>query len=243
MFARFFIFVFAILDVVNAEQHNCKSAYNPSTYIGNLRVPTSCKSEQLDCPRSWKSGVPEGGETSAPMIYKDFLVCQEGFTSCGYVPIDPKTGKVLGQSGVTIGAGVDLGSKSSSSFASLSVTLVGQLEPYFGLKTDLAACAAIERPLNLSPEAANTITDAMTNDVVNQVKDSYERDKNNNVLSFASLPRGIRTAMVSVAYQFGNPSKYPKFWGFVTKNDWNNAVKELRNFYNNPNEQARGDLL
>ena len=29
----------------------------------------------------------------------------------------------------------------------------------------------------------------------------------------------------------------------MTTNDWENAIKELRNFYKNPNEQARGDLI
>jgi uncharacterized protein YegL len=217
--------------------------YNPSEYIGKLRVPIDCKVEQLDCPASWKSGIPKGSETSAPMIDQKFLNCDEGFTLCGYVPIDLKSGEVPGQSGVTIGRGVDLGNESRASFTSLSSTLVNKLDPYFGLTRNLAACAVIERPLNLTLTEANNLTDAATNNVVNEVSKTYDSDKDENALAFASIPRGIRTAIVSVWYQFNYPSAYPKFWGFVTKNDWDNAIKELRNFYKNPKEQARGDLI
>ena len=242
--ARLLILLVFVLGTVHAEPYKCRGVYNPSDYIGKLRVPNNCDIiKQPDCPSSWKSGIPEGSETSAPMIYQNFLNCHEGFTSCGYVPIDPKSGKVLGKSGVTIGRGVDLGSKSRASFTSLSSTIVSKLEPYFGLKRNVAACATIERPLVLTLEEANTLTDAVTNDVVPEVSKTYDSDKDENALAFASVPRGIRTAIVSVWYQFGNPTAYPKFWGFVKENDWDNAIKELRNFYKNPKDQARGDLI
>ena len=242
MFVHFSIFFLFVFGWIHAQQHNCKNAYEPSKYIGELRVPTSCKVEKQDCPVSWKSGIPEGSETSLPLVYQKFLTCHEGFTLCGYVPIDPKSGEVLRQSGVTIGAGVDLGSKSRASFASLPSTLVDKLEPYFGLKQNHAACAAIERPLNLTLAEANKLTDAVTSDIVNQVSKRYDSDKDSNALAFASVPRAIRTAIVSVWFQFGSPAAYPMFWSFVTKNDWDNAVKELRNFYANPNDQQPGDL-
>ena len=239
---KFLIFV-SVLRRARAQQHDyCASGYNPPDYIGKLQVPTSCKLNQAQCPPSWKSGIPEGSETSLPMVYQKFLTCHEGFTLCGYVPIDPKSGEVLGQSGVTIGAGVDLGSKSRASFASLSSTLVDKLEPYFGLKQNLAACAAIKRPLNLTLAEANNLTDAVTSDIVNQVSKRYDGEKDPNALAFASLPRAVRTAIVSVWFQFGSPVAYPKLWSFVTRNDWDNAVKELRNFYTNPNDQQPGDL-
>ncbi|CAB4015952.1 protocadherin Fat 4-like [Paramuricea clavata] len=242
--ARLLILLVFVLGTVYAEPYKCRGVYNPSDYIGKLRVPNNCDViKQPDCPSSWKSGIPEGSETSVPMIYQNFLNCHEGCTSCGYVPIDPKSGEVLGKSGVTIGRGVDLGSKSRASFTSLSSILVDKLEPYFGLKRNLAACATIERSLGLTLEEANILTDAVTNDVVEKVSKKYDSDKDENALAFASVPRGIRTAIVSVWYQFGHHSAYPKFWGFVTKNDWDNAIKELRYFYKNPNEQARGDLI
>ena len=244
MSVKLLIFVF-VFGSVHGQQHTCAKGYSPSDYIDELRVPLSCEVEKLDCPPSWKSGIPEGSETSLPLVYRKFLTCHEGFTLCGYVPIDPKSGEVFGEGGVTIGAGVDLGSKSRASFASLSSTLVDKLEPYFGLKRNLAACAALERPLQLTQAAASYVTDAVTSNIVNKVSRRYNNDKDPSALDFVSLPRGIRTAIVSVWFQFGYPDvkpTYPMFWGFVKTNDWDNAVKELRNFYTNPNDQHPGDL-
>jgi GH24 family phage-related lysozyme (muramidase)/uncharacterized protein YegL len=242
MFVRFLILHVSVLGTVYAATHNCASNYQPSYYIGEHRVPTSCNLEQLDCPSSWKSGIPQGSETSVPIIYQKFLNCHESFTLCGYVPIDPKSGEVLEENGVTIGAGVDLGSKSWVSLMSLPSALVDKLDPYFGLKRNLAACAAIERPLSLTLGEANTLTDAVKNDVLNTVSKRYNSDKDENALAFTSVPRGIRTAVVSVWYQFGSDTAHSIFWSFVKKNDWNNAIHQLRNFYKNPNEQAREDL-
>jgi len=74
-------------------------------------VPVDCKTESLACPRSWKAGVPEISSDSSnafdKMVATKFLYCHEGFTTCGYVPIDARNGNVLGHSGVTIGAGID----------------------------------------------------------------------------------------------------------------------------------------
>jgi GH24 family phage-related lysozyme (muramidase) len=245
MLVRFSILLVFVLGTVYAQTYNCENDYKPADYKCKRRVPTDCKVEQLDCPTSWKSGIPKGSETSAPMIDDKFLYCHEGFTLCGYVPIHRKSGEVLGQSGVTIGAGVDLGSKSRASFTSLSSTLVDKLEPYFGLKRNLAACAAIELPLRLTRAEANTLTIFVKNDIVADVSNKYDKEKEGKAQSFASLPRGIRTAIVSVWYQFGNPSvrpTYPNFWDHVKKNDWDKAIKELRNFYKDPNKQLAGDL-
>ena len=241
MFTRNLILLVLFLGTASAVPYNCTKTYEPSVYVGQSRVPSNCTVEQLNCPTSWKSGIPEGSETSAPMIYQNFLSCHEGFTLCGYVPINQKTGEVLGQSGVTIGAGIDLGSKSRASFPKVSSTIVDKLEPYFGLKGNLAACAAIELPLRLTTAEADTLTDVNTNNVVDKVSKQYDNDKDENAPAFASVPRGIRTAIVSVWLQLGYPQAYPMFWRFVTKNDWDNAIKELRNFCTNADEQARDD--
>ena len=91
----------------------CKQSYDPSRYIGKARVPVDCKPEHLGCPSSWKAGVPEISSDPSnafdEMVDTKFLYCHEGFTTCGYVPIDSTNGQVLGHSGVTIGAGIDLG--------------------------------------------------------------------------------------------------------------------------------------
>ena len=242
MSVRILILLLFVLGMVYGEPYNCNEDYQPATYVGELRVPPNCQPQNLDCPNSWKPGIPQGSESSMPMIYQTFLFCHEGFTSCGYVPVNQKSGEVLGQSEVTIGAGVDLGSKSRASFPTVPGTIVNKLEPYFGLKGNLAACAAIELPLRLTTAEADAFTYAIENEVVDKVSKQYDNDKHENALAFASVPRGIRTAIVSVWYQFGSPEKFPDFWSYVTRNNWDKAIKELRNFYTNPNDQAAGDL-
>ncbi|XP_067056552.1 uncharacterized protein [Acropora muricata] len=224
----------------------CKQSYDRSRYIGKARVPVDCKTESLACSRSWKAGVPEISSDSSnafdKMVDTKFLYCHEGFTTCGYVPIDARNGKVLGHSGVTIGAGIDLGTKTSTSFVGLSSDIVQKLAPYFGLQKDEAACAIIQNPLRLSREEATKTTNVIKMQILMSVQGRYDQGKKAGAKKFDSLPRGIRTAIVSVWFQFGLPPKYPKFWGHVTTNEWEKAVNELRNFYSNPRDQARGDL-
>ncbi|XP_067054771.1 uncharacterized protein [Acropora muricata] len=203
----------------------CNQSYDPRQYIGKARVPVNCKTESLACPRSWKAGVPEISSDSSnafdEMVATKFLYCHEGFTTCGYVPIDAKNGKVLGHSGVTIGAGIDLGTKTSTSFVGLSSDIVQKFAPYFGLQKDDAACAIIQNPLRLLREEATKTTNVIKMQILMSVQSRYDQD---------------------VWFQFGLPPKYPKFWGHVTTNEWEKAVNELRNFYSNPGDQARGDL-
>lgn len=91
MFVKFLILFAVVFGKLCAQQHNCTNAYEPSKYIGETRVPTTCDLEQLDCPSSWKSGMSEGGEVSEPheLIDQQFLTCHESFSLCGYVPIVP----------------------------------------------------------------------------------------------------------------------------------------------------------
>ncbi len=63
-----------------------------------------------------------------------FIREREGFTTDGIVP--KENGKVLGQSGVTVGNGVDLGSKTVQQLKELGVAqdIIDKLTPYLGKK-------------------------------------------------------------------------------------------------------------
>ena len=228
--------------------YSCVNSYAPASYIGNPRVPTNCSLETITpaCPRSWKSGVPQGQSAALPLIDVRFVQCHEGFTCCGYVPINSRTGQVLGQSGVTIGSGVDLGSKTSASLSAIGVSqnIIDQLEQYFGLRTNGAACAAIELPLFMTCPNAQMLTEAVKNDVVGQVQRRYDRERISATTdSFTALPRGIRTAVADVWFQFGIlPDEAPRFWGFVIRNEWDNAIRELRDFYSASANPPSGDI-
>lgn len=127
---------------------------------------------------------------------------------------------------------------STSSFWSVSSAVVDKLKPYFGLSGNLAACSAIECPLTLTYNETNALTKAVTDGLVGSLRQWYLENKKEGA---ETLSRGIRTAIVSVWSEFIWLA-YPKFWRFVAKNDWNNAVKEFRNFYTNPKGQKPADL-
>ena len=245
--ARIFIAVsIAIAFAVDYCEAQCQTSYDPSAYIGNTHVPTTCSvSVPTTCPRSWKAGVDGGRSTNLPLIDELFVTCHEGTSQCGYVPIDSGTGQVAGSSGVTIGAGVDLGSRTRSSLSSAgitSTTLLNKLDPYFGLTQSAAACTILERPLIVTSSEASSLTAAVRNGIVADVEQRYNQDRSTNALPFRSIPRGIRTAIADVWFQFGPQDAYPNFWRYVTRNEWESAVRELRNFYSNPERQLRSDL-
>ena len=226
--------------------YSCIDSYSPASYVGNPRVPPHCRptTPTPECPHSWKSGVPRGQSASLPLIDVNFVQCHEGFTCCGYVPIDSRTGEVLGQSGVTVGSGVDLGSKTSLSLKAIGVSqrIIDQLVQYFGLRTDRAACAAIELPLRMSCSDSQMLTEAVKNDVASQVRQRYEQERILSTTSFDALPRGIRTAVADVWFQFGNlPQSTPNFWSHVISNDWDSAIRELRDFYTSRANPPKGD--
>jgi len=91
---------------------------------------------------------------------------------------------------------------------------------------------------------AQELTEAVKNDVVRQVQQSYDQERiSANTDSFNALPRGIRTAIADVWFQFGTlPNSAPRFWGYVIRNDWNNAIRELRNFYGQNANPPLGDI-
>ena len=234
-----------VLALSRALPYSCNWTYTPEDYVHFPHVPVNCfTTTPSACQRSWKSGIPEGTATAIPLVYSEFIFCHESFSTCGYVPIVPETGKVLGGSGVTVGGGVDLGytEKHSEAFSHLDLGIYKKLKPYLGLRQELAACAAIEKPLILFSSEALTLTNAVKDNVVKQVEERYNRDRIPGSTPFILLERGIRTAMVSLWFQLGRPEAYPDFWKYATQNTWDQAVAALRDFYKTPLVQRIEDL-
>lgn len=231
-----------------AQRHQCRNSYSPGNYRGTSILPTTCNISMIPatCPRSWKSGVPRGQSTELPLIDTQFIVCHEGFSQCGYVPLDASTGAVTGNSGVRIATRVDLGSKDRNYFTTRSPvigsSLLSRLEPFFSLTGSDAACAVLENSLFVTTSEANSLNSVAMNELSATVEQRYQSDRNNAAMSFRSLPRGIRTAIVDVWFQLGEPEAYPNFWNFVIRNDWTGAARELRTFYDNPGQQSRNNL-
>ncbi len=84
-------------------------------------------------------------------------------------------GGVLGHSGVTVGGGVDLGSKSRSYFTRIGVCspLISKLEPYFGKQGASADQYLQSHPLQLSQSEASYLTDKVMSAIVQRIESSY----------------------------------------------------------------------
>ena len=156
-----------------------------------------------------------------------FLGQQEGAAKTkAYVPT--KDGKVLDSSGVTIGTGVDLGSKDKNYFRYLDDTdLVTKLEPYFGKKKDSAVNKLKEVPLTLTKEEVKKLDAYVKKMEFRSLKNRWNQDSS---VKWKDLPSGKATAVASVYYQYGPKMFTHNFWTQVTGGQWQQAYNNLMNY-------------
>lgn len=144
-----------------------------------------------------------------------------GRTKNAYVPN-------AGKSGVTVGAGFDIGQQQN--LEGLKPSIADKLSPYLGLQRAEAAETLKTQPLELSPEEAGIVTEYAQNNANNELKRQWEQISD---VPFESLTPAQKTVLQSVQYQYGKLSRTPRFAQFAGKGQWENVVKELRNFKDN----------
>jgi GH24 family phage-related lysozyme (muramidase) len=171
----------------------------------------------------------------------DFIGVLEGSRINGYIPKDKK-GKILGKSGVTIGTGVDLGSKNAAYFSELDKSIRDKLSPYFGLKGTAAANKLKADPLGLTKEEVIKINKITKKSEIANVKERWKSaEKAENLPeNFDDLPKWMATPVVSALFQYGANSS-PSLWRAVTSGDVPAIEKELRSFTNTGDYQTRRD--
>lgn len=159
----------------------------------------------------------------------NFIESLEGFETRGYVPKDV-AGKPLGQSGVSIGAGVDLGHWPVTALRRRKVPepIIEKVAPYCGLR-GWDAVHALVIPLVLTEDEARRLTRTIQGDIVDAVKARYDRASK---IALSFIPQQAQTVLISVAFQYGAnlAKRTPKFWRAMTTQDWQAAVRELENF-------------
>jgi hypothetical protein len=180
--------------------------------------------------------------SEATNINFDFLERQEGGVKLnGYVPVcTPKSivnksskvcyqksvGTVIGNSGVTIVAGLDLGQQSEKGLRNMGIPedLIKDLKPYLGLRRVHAKTKLEEKPLQINSQQAR---------IINQkVKDAYAKDlrkkyNKKSKVDFNDLPLEAQTAVFSFYYQNGwndNIAFHKKFYDAALKQDWKAAA-------------------
>ncbi|GAA4343115.1 pesticin C-terminus-like muramidase [Flaviaesturariibacter amylovorans] len=186
----------------------------------------------------------------------DFISNKEGGTKTkAYVPvctaksvINPEnrtcfgkpTGTVIGKSGVTIAAGVDLGQMNEHEFSKLKLPahLETLLKPFVGKKKDEAVSSLQEFETQHNTSVQITMTDAkiinqrLKEKTVGVLAKNFDRDSN---VKFDELPAEAQTALASLAFQYG-PNFHAKendflqkVWDGYTKQDYNALANTLEN--------------
>ena len=160
-------------------------------------------------------------------------------------------GEVIGQSGVTVGTGLDLGQQGEADLRRMGLddATISRFRPYLGKKRQDAVAALAVAPLTLSDAECDAVDNAVHDDYIRRAADLY--DRNTESRSFADQPQEAQAVIVSLFYQLGNPfpsknhTGYPLLYGHLCHGDWQVASHELQTgFRNYANRRAdEGRLL
>lgn len=167
------------------------------------------------------------------MIDWEFIEAQEGFETAGYVPM--AGGTPLGRSGVTIGAGVDLGQWSEAQLRRRRVpqNIIDQVKPYLGVRGWLAVQLLEQKPLMLTEAEARRLTQTIRSDIIDVVVARYNAGaRRKGSLRWEVLPDRCQTVVASVAFQYGAflSKATPNFRRQITTGLWRDAYDNLMDF-------------
>ena len=160
----------------------------------------------------------------------------------GYMPTDngKADGKVVGDSGVTVASGFDLGQHSPSDLKAMGLYqgLIDRLTPYMkpGLRREAAQKFLKDNPLAISDEEARMIDRRAQIKSYDDLAGRYNAATRNaygptGAPRFQDLPQGAQTAIADVAFQYGSlAAQTPNFWRQVTSGQWQGAYDNLMHF-------------
>ena len=174
------------------------------------------------------------------MIHYDyvsaFLCRMEGVFCTAYVPCRRRNftgrncredcGPVLGVSGVTIAAGLDLGQHTARELAAMGLesALLARFAPFLGLKKEAAAAALAASPLTISREECRAVNEALHRTYTDRTAARFARDSDGD---FAALPWQAQAVATSLMLHLGTPPRYPVTWRHLLAHDWPDAAHEL----------------
>ena len=141
---RFLILLAFVLGTVYAQTHNCINGYKPSNYIGKRRVPTTCNLQQLDLIGSLE--FLKAAKHLRQWFTRSFWIVMKVLLC---VHIRPDWSKIWWRSWAKWRYDWRWywsWKQVEGVFTSLLSTIINRFEPHFGLKRNLAACAAIKFP-------------------------------------------------------------------------------------------------
>ncbi len=171
------------------------------------------------------SFYPVTSENLQEHIDVAFIRSLEGTRLEGYVPMNK--GLPLGQSGVTIASGFDIGQRSDRDLRilGLSTNLIAKFQPYLGLKKWDAYNALKKTPLHITQAECDEINNIVFNAKVRGIIDEVGET------TWKKLGRSLRTVLASVQFQYGDAkTRTPNFFKAVMTMDITSIVNHLKNF-------------
>ena len=165
-----------------------------------------------------------------------FLCRMEGVFTTAYIPCRLRNftgassleacGPVLGVSGVTIAAGLDLGQHTARELEAMGLApaTLARLAPYLGLKKAAAVAALASRPFSISREECRAINEALHRTYVDRTATRFSRDGGGDL---AAQPWQAQAVATSLMLHLGTPPRYPVTWGHLLAHHWLAAAQEL----------------
>ena len=138
----------------------------------------------------------------------DFIRKSEGFETEGYVPRSGE--QVLDSSGVTIGTGLDLGTKNMDYFKDFeNKETLKKMEAYFGMQGQEAYDFEQENPLSLTKEEAVEVDNYVKGRELESIENSFLALTGKEL---SSMPPRLQTVIADLQFQYGsNYNRTPKF--------------------------------
>jgi len=162
---------------------------------------------------------------SQPSIAWPFIYAQEGgLRTHAYVP--PDTAQ---NSGVTLAAGIDLGQvkPGDAMLSALPADLLARISPYIGKRGRSAVLLLQAKPLVLSNAEADFLMAEKKAQFVASVSEHFDAGARQ---TYSAVPEGPATALMSVAWQYGDPWRDPKcgdLWKIAQACDWKQLAAYL----------------
>jgi len=132
-------------------------------------------------------------------------------------------GNKFPKSGVTVGIGVDLGSKDSKYFETFGdnkedKALIEKLKPYFGLKGKNAIAKLNAIPLKISSKEAAKLNKFVKKQIFKTLKTKWNKESK---IKFNTLSTEQATTLASVSFQYGDlKTKTPEFYKMALAGNW-----------------------
>lgn len=145
-------------------------------------------------------------------------------------------GSVIGQSGVTIGTGLDLGQQGQAELRKMRMpeVLVEKFKPYLLLRKEQAVKKLESQALHITDAECDELDTIVHKHYISLARKKFDREA---VLccqsDFEDRPAQVQTVAVSLVYHYGPGSRtYKDVWTKLVMCDYDGAVYLLNNNFN-----------